>query len=143
MPRKSVQVGLRRLVAERARNCCEYCHCQAAFSTQSLSLEHVVPIHLGGSNSLDNLALACQGCNSHKYTKQQGVDPGDGSLVPLFHPRQQTWGEHFCWSEDYTLIIGISPIGRATVEALKLNRSGLVNLRRALYALGAHPPAHE
>jgi hypothetical protein len=31
--------------------------------------------------------------------------------------------------------------GRATVEALRLNREGLVNLRRILYAAGEHPPA--
>lgn len=110
MPRNRIQVELRRLVEQRAYYCCEYCRCQAAFATQSLSVEHIVPVHLGGDNSLDNLALACQGCNSHKYTK---------------------------------LIIGISSIGRATVEALKLNRPGLMNLRRVLYTLGEHPPMHD
>ncbi len=36
--------------------------------------------------------------------------------------------------------IGITEIGRATVEALDLNRIGLVNFRRALLKLGVHPP---
>lgn len=60
----------------------------------------------------------------------------------LYHPRQQKWSDHFRWSEDYTLIIGLTPVGRATVESLKLNRRSLVNLRRVLFALGEHPPAY-
>ncbi len=107
---------------------------------QSFSVEHIVPRARGGTNTLDNLALACQGCNNHKYLKTEDRDPITGMVVPLFHPRQQRWNDHFVWSEDYTLIIGITPIGRATVEALRLNRPGLVNLRRVLYAMGEHPP---
>jgi 5-methylcytosine-specific restriction endonuclease McrA len=45
------------------------------------------------------------------------------------------------WSEDSLLIIGRTAIGRATVEALKLNRQELIELRHALYAVGKHPPA--
>lgn len=44
------------------------------------------------------------------------------------------------WSSEFTRILGVTPTGRATVEALLLNREGVVNLRRALYALGEHPP---
>gem|GEM_PF-4995517 len=40
----------------------------------------------------------------------------------------------------YSLIIGITPIGRATVEELQLNRNGVVNLRKVLYQMGEHPP---
>jgi hypothetical protein len=61
-------------------------------------------------------------------------------LVPLFNPRQQRWDEHFAWSEDSLRITGLTPVGRATVEALQLNREGLVNMRRVLYAVGEHPP---
>jgi hypothetical protein len=58
----------------------------------------------------------------------------------LFHPRQQRWRDHFSWNDDATLIVGLSPSGRATVETLQLNREGLVALRRLLYAAGEHPP---
>lgn len=50
------------------------------------------------------------------------------------------WADHFVWNEDFSLIIGITPIGRATVETLQLNREGLVNLRKVLYPIGEHPP---
>jgi hypothetical protein len=47
----------------------------------------------------------------------------------------------YCKSDDFTLVIGLTPIGRATIKALQLNREELVNLRRVLYAMGEHPPA--
>jgi hypothetical protein len=37
-------------------------------------------------------------------------------------------------------MIGLTAIGRATVETLHLNREELVNLRQILYAMGEHPP---
>jgi hypothetical protein len=129
----------RAVVVERARGCCEYCWSQARFATQSFSVEHIVPRSKGGTTSLENLALSCQGCNNHKYSHVEARDPISGQTVPLYHPRQQRWLDHFAWNDDYTLIIGISPIGRATVAALRLNREGVVNLRRVLYALGEHP----
>jgi hypothetical protein len=58
----------------------------------------------------------------------------------LYHPRQQRWSDHFSWNEDFAFIIGITKIGRVTVEALQLNREGLVNLRRVLYLVNEHPP---
>jgi hypothetical protein len=45
------------------------------------------------------------------------------------------------WNEDASLVIGRTPTGRATIEALRLNRPELVNLRRVLFAVGEHPPA--
>jgi 5-methylcytosine-specific restriction endonuclease McrA len=104
------------------------------------SVEHIVPRDRGGTDSPGNLALSCQGCNNHKFTKVEGGDPATGDIVPLFHPRQQRWQEHFQWSEDFTHIVGTTRTGRATVEALHLNRPGLVNLRRMLRAAGEHPP---
>jgi hypothetical protein len=58
----------------------------------------------------------------------------------LFHPRQHRWRDHFAWNNDATVVVGLSPTGRATVSLLQLNRSGLVNLRRLLVAAGEHPP---
>ena len=126
---------------ERARGCCEYCRSQARFSPQPFSAEHILPRSRAGGASAANLALSCQGCNNHKYTKTEGIDPADGAAVPLFHPRRQRWRDHFAWSEDATLILGLTPTGRATIEALRLNRDGLVNLRRVLQSVGEHPPA--
>jgi hypothetical protein len=95
----------------------------------------------GGATTLDNLALACQGCNNHKYDRVAASDPVSGQLVPLYHPRRDSWDIRFVWSDDFTLIIGITPTGRATIEALHLNSDGVAILRRLLYMIGQHPPA--
>ena len=50
------------------------------------------------------------------------------------------WNEHFTWDELLTGMLGKTAIGRATVEALKLNRRPIKNLRRALIAISEHPP---
>jgi len=49
-------------------------------------------------------------------------------------------GELGAWSPDASLIVGLTPIGRATIAALALNRAGLLNLRRVLSRAGEHPP---
>lgn len=130
----------RRAVAERAKGCCEYCYSQERFAPVSFSVEHIIPRQVGGASAIDNLALSCQECNNHKYIKIKAYDPASDELVPLYHPRQHHWAEHFTWSDDFTFIIGISPTGRATIEALQLNRQGVVNLRRVLYEMAEHPP---
>jgi len=131
---------LKNKVVERAQGSCEYCRSQARFATQSFSIEHIIPQSKGGQNALDNLALACQGCNNHKYNKTEAIDPITGEIAPLYNPRQQKWPDHFTWNEDFSLIIGMTTIGRVTVETLRLNRAGLVNLRRVLYMASEHPP---
>jgi hypothetical protein len=140
MTDERVSADLRAEVAERARHCCEYCRSQERFAMQAFSVEHVVPRRREGETRASNLALACQGCNNHKYTRTDAPDPVTAALVPVFHPRAQRWSDHFTWNGDCTLILGLTPTGRATVEALCLNQPGLVNLRRILHAAGEHPP---
>lgn len=140
MPRSYVTAELRRLVTARARGCCEYCLSPVSHAVSSFCIEHIIPVEKGGPTTAENLASSCQGCNSHKYTKTEAIDPLTKQLVSLFHPRVQQWSEHFTWNQDCSLIIGLTPTGRATVEALRMNRPGVINLRQALYAAGKHPP---
>ena len=140
MRKSRVTARQRRLVVERAQGCCEYCLSQVRFSTQSFSVEHIIPQDKEGKTEVENLALSCQGCNNHKYTKAEGYDLVSRQYVPLYHPRQQQWGDYFAWNDDCTLIIGVTATGRATVETLHLNREGVVNLRQLLYTAKKHPP---
>jgi hypothetical protein len=137
---KYVPAKLRQFVETRAGGCCEYCRSQERFSPQSFSVEHIAPRQSGGITVEENLALSCQGCNNHKATKTTAVDPATGDIAPLFNPRLQKWLEHFAWNVDSTIVFGLTPVGRATVEAFQLNRNGLINLRRVLYARNEHPP---
>jgi HNH endonuclease len=133
---------LRQLVTERAYGCCEYCMSQEKYSSQSFSLEHILPKIFGGTDELVNLALACQGCNNFKFIKIKLFDKITNTEVSLFNPRQDNWQDHFQWNSNFTVIIGLTPSGRVTVEALQLNRENLINQRIVYRAFGIHPPAH-
>ncbi len=134
-----VSTALRRLVRTRAQGRCEYCMTPEAYAPEAFSVEHILPRSKRGTSTADNLALSCQGCNNHKYTRTRALDPVTELTAPLYHPRQHAWQEHFVWLPDARRLLGISPTGRATVEMLRLNRPGLMGLREALIALGVHP----
>lgn len=139
MSDRHVSAELRRLVIERAANQCEYCRARAEFSADTFTIDHITPRSLGGLTTADNLAPSCYSCNQHKASRTDAYEAGAAASAPLFHPRRQNWDEHFSWNVDFTLLVGLTPTGRATIEALQLNRLGLVNLRRVLYAVGEHP----
>lgn len=136
----AISPTVRLAVIERASGCCEYCLSQASYSATPFSIEHIRPVSQGGQSDLDNLALACQGCNNFKYTAVDALDPLSGTRVPIYNPRVHTWADHFQWTSDCGFLLGISQTGRATIERLKLNREGIVNLRRTLASIGLHPP---
>jgi 5-methylcytosine-specific restriction endonuclease McrA len=140
MPDSRISERQRRTVVERAGGCGEYCRSPLKYSPDPFATEHIVPRSLGGWTRLDNLALACLGCNGYKYNRVEFLDPSSEKIVPLFHPRKDRWSKQFAWNEACTHLIGLSPTGRATIEALRLNRPNLVNLRRVLFAAGEHPP---
>ncbi len=79
----------RKVIAERASWCCEYCRSQAHFSPDPFSIEHIFPRSCGGTHELSNMAFSCQGCNNFKHTCIEAPDPLSGENVPLFHPRRQ------------------------------------------------------
>jgi 5-methylcytosine-specific restriction endonuclease McrA len=130
---------MRLALKTRARFLCEYCLSQEYFSPDPFEGDHIIATSQGGSVTLDNLALSCSGCNGYKSGAISAIDPGTVQRVPLYNPRKDVWSDHFRWHENFTLIIGISPTGRATVEKLKLNRASVVNLRTVLYKVGEHP----
>lgn len=136
---RTVTASQRRQVIARANGVCEYCQSPQQYAVQSFECEHIYPLSRGGKSVLDNLALSCGGCNRSKASKTEGVDPETGLSVGLFNPRRQLWAEHFVWNNDFSLIIGLTATGRTTIQTLRLNRPGLVNLRRVLLLAGEHP----
>jgi 5-methylcytosine-specific restriction endonuclease McrA len=141
MARAKISKSLKQQVNDRARGCCEYCRSQRQFSPSGFEIEHTTPWSRGGSDTLENLALACGDCNSHKYNKIEAIDPASGQVVPLFNPRQTSWDEHFLWSDDTLEMLPLTAIGRATIALLQTNRASVVNLRRVLRFQGLHPPS--
>ena len=122
----------RDVVRRRADNRCEYCLLPQAHSELTHHVEHIVAKQHGGSDDLDNLALACHRCNLRKGPNLTGVDPMSGEVVPLFHPRRDQWAEHFLFRG--VRIMGITPVGRATVHVLAMNDARRLELRSELLA---------
>ena len=140
MPDSRIRGKKRDAVFAAADFRCEYCQTPIESTIQPFVIEHIIPVILGGKSSMDNLACACGGCNEHKYNKLEATDPAENLRSPLFNPRTDLSDTHFTWNIDFTQVIGITAIGRATVAALQLNRTGLVNIRRLLVLGGEHPP---
>jgi len=86
---------------------------------------------------LENLALACPGCNLHKADKITAPDPLTGERVALFHPLQQRWPEHFRFKSRE--MEGLTAIGRATVVPLDLNHLRRQQIRQVEEAFGLYP----
>ncbi len=139
LKRKKFSQIERDFVAHRAHGCCEYCKIRHDYSPDSFEIEHIIALFVGGTNELINLAFSCGGCNNRKSSKTHAIDPISGEIVPLFNPRTDVWHEHFQWIDDFSIVRGVTAQGRATVELLQLNRNGVVNLRKALFAYGVHP----
>lgn len=137
--RKSISVRLRRQVAERDGFRCAYCRSPELVGVP-MAIDHVIPLAAGGATALDNLALACYRCNEFKGARVSASDPQTGETVPLFNPCTQEWHRHLAWSEDGVRIHGLTAVGRATVEALRLNNEWLMRARRIWISAGLHPP---
>jgi len=138
--RRRPTAAQRRMVEARAGGICEYCRSLRRFVPEPFNVEHIIPVAHSGKTEARNLAWACAGCNYHKGDKIEGIDPQTGRRLRLFNPRRHRWKDHFAWNEDATLMIGLTATGRATINALRLNREELINLRWALHTLNLHPP---
>lgn len=135
---RQIPASLRRLVIQRAANRCEYCGLSQIGQAATFHIDHVVPVAAGGATTADNLALACVSCSLRKAARQLAVDPETGAECPLYNPRLQAWTLHFRW--DNVRVVGLTPTGRATVAALRMNRAVILAIRVEEMHFDRHPP---
>lgn len=128
---------LRRLVLERSRERCEYCHLSQAGQEATFHIDHITPVAVGGETVTDNFALACVSCSLRKGARQTAIDPNTKREVSLFNPRGDIWAEHFEWRG--VRLAGLTATGRATIKLLALNRPLILAIRQEEIALGRHP----
>jgi HNH endonuclease len=140
----TISIASRQRIRQRANFLCEYCHSSEEASASLFTFDHLIPQSLGGNDTDNNLALACHRCNGRRYNFIDGIDPKTQAIVPLFNPRQNHWPEHFLWSADGQKILGLTPIGRATIERLDMNDDGSIQRARRLWIRGGwHPPTDD
>lgn len=133
--------AVRHRVIEACGNRCSYCLASQRYVLSRLEIEHIIPVALGGSNDEWNLCLGCRLFNLYKSDQIEATDPITKAIVALFNPLTQAWSDHFKWSQDGAIIVGLTPVGRATVEALRLNNEIAVEVRRNWVLVGWHPPS--
>ncbi len=136
---RHIAESLRTVVWEQDKGCCAYCRSPESLSLTPFEIDHITPLSRGGETEFSNLCLCCPSCNRHKSAQQFAIDRESGESVVLFHPRRETWEAHFRWSSDTLYIVGLTPTGRATIDALCMNRPRLVELRNVWAKLGHKP----
>lgn len=141
MTQRKVPAAWKNRLRQQARSRCGYCLTTETLLGMSMEFEHLTPLKVGGQTVEENLWLSCRRCNQFKGAQTSARDPLTSEKVLFFNPRRQVWGDHFRWNEDGTEIIGITPEGRATVFALKLNHPVVVVARRLWVTAGWWPPS--
>jgi len=126
-------------IAERANHRCEYCHAPELVFNFPFEVEHIIPLFRQGTNEESNLALACRSCNLRKGTRISGIAPNSNSEVQFFHPRQNLWSEHFQIDTEAGMVVGITAIGKVTVENLEMNSTAQIAARGLWIRLGLFP----
>ena len=128
-PRRQAQVW------RRAQGRCEYCRFPARLTRVHFQIDHIIAEKHGGRTTFENLALSCFFCNTYKGPNLAGLDPESQEVTRLFHPRRDRWREHFRW--DGPVLEGRTPIGRATIETLRINHKDALAVRQSLLEEGA------
>ena len=129
-----IPVELRRLTYERARGRCEYCLIPDTAVLAAHEIDHIIAQKHGGLTDPENLALSCALCNKYKGSDLSSIDPETGDIVPLYHPRLQSWLDHF--QLDVVLFVPLTPTGRVTIRLLQLNDPDRIEERELLIAAG-------
>jgi hypothetical protein len=135
-----IPVALQQQVRDDAGRRCGYCLSSELVTGIPLEIEHLMPESIDGPTVRENLWLACHRCNRFKSNRTELRDPVTQAVVPLVNPRVHSWSEHFQWSADGTRVLGMTPCGRATVDALQMNNEYVVEARRFWVFAGWHPP---
>ncbi|MBI3328336.1 MAG: HNH endonuclease [Nitrospinae bacterium] len=129
----------RDLLRARAGYACEYCRVTETLMGGRLTEDHIIPLNASGTDDLDNLCWCCWWCNVYKGSQTTARTPRSGAIVRLFHPRRNRWETHFRWSRNGLRILGRTMMGRATVEALRMNDPDRMATRRFWVIHRVHP----
>jgi hypothetical protein len=95
-------------VWRRAEGRCEYCRIPSAEYRLPFQIDHIIA----------------------------GRDPETGEIRPLYNPREDVWGDHF--RLDGAVLVGLTGIGRATVQVLAMNEPEFLAVRETLIKEGVY-----
>ena len=126
----------RAIVRERAGDRCKYCRMSQSLTSLPHTLDHIRARKHRGPTDIANLCWSCAQCNAAKGPNVAGHDPVTDDLVALFNPRVDRWDEHFAWAAAH--LDGRSPVGRATIDVLRIDDVNRVAHRAILMQAGVY-----
>ena len=132
-----INAALRRLVATRADQLCEYCLINEEDMFFGCEVDHIISEKHGGQTEPANLAYACVFCNRLKGSDVGSIAQRTGAFIRFFNPRTDFWVEHFVL--DGVKIGPLTDIGEVTARILDFNNSERLLERQTLQALGRYP----
>lgn len=135
--RGKIPAAVKKQVANRANDRCEYCHLPERVSFYGFHIDHIRSIKHGGTSTPENLAHCCPDCNFFKGSDVGTFSADDAHLVRFFNPRKDDWQEHFELHEG--MILGKTEIGLSTVRIFQFNDTERLLFRRQLISLGLYP----
>ena len=121
MSKTYISAELRRSVVLRAEGLCEYCLLHESDAFFPHQIDHIISEKHGGATETDNLALSCGNCNRLKGSDIASFVPGTSNLVRFFHPRTDTWSEHFALTGNGVFLEALSDVGAATAHIFGFN----------------------
>lgn len=134
-----ISADLRRLVAARADNLCEYCLIHESDTFLGCQVDHIISEKHGGPTDAENLAFACVICNRRKGSDIGSIAPHSRIFTRFYNPRTDHWAEHFSLSEDCRVIKPLTEIGIVTERILGFNDADRQLERETLRTIGKYP----
>jgi 5-methylcytosine-specific restriction endonuclease McrA len=132
-----VPADLREFVRQRARRLCEYCLLHEEDAIFRHVPDHVIARKHRGETHEANLAWSCYECNQRKGSDLASIDPETGRISRLFHPRKDSWSDHFRLRGPR--ILPLTAVGRVTEFLFRLNHPRALSMRRVLIQAGCYP----
>ena len=132
-----VSAELRRLVAARAGNRCEYCLIHEDETFFGCEVDHSISIKHGGATEASNLAYACMTCNRRKGSDLGSILWRTGQLVRFFNPKVDRWEDHF--AIEGAQIKPLTDIGEVTAQIFGFNNEEQILEREELISSGRYP----
>lgn len=123
--------AIRHRVSAKAGYRCEYCRVYERHAFLAFHVDHIISLKHGGISDEENLAYACAICNLNKGTDIATYLEGHPDPVRFYHPRKDTWDDHFQIEETGELVAK-TLVGQATIKIFQLNHPDTVIERRIM-----------
>jgi 5-methylcytosine-specific restriction protein A len=69
---------IRKLTLVRDNYICQ--HCKECYSEENLECDHIIPLHRGGEDSIDNTQTLCVKCHKIKSDSERNPNNGSGTI---------------------------------------------------------------